>query len=385
MAIKPHGGHLINGFNVSFPYDKLTGEIEISAFSLANLECIASGAYSPLKGFMCKADYEGVLYHMRLQNGLVWTLPVTLPIPIEKQASIHTGSKVKLVYEGSVYGVLEVEEIYEVDKELEAITIFGTKDSNHPGVKRLFEESSIYAGGNVTMVRKPSRIVPYTYYLTPEEMRKAFEEKGWRTIVGFQTRNPIHRAHEYIQKAALEITDGLLIHPLVGETKKDDIPPSIRMKSYEAIVKDYYSEKYTMIAAFPAPMYYAGPREAIFHAIVRKNYGCTHFIVGRDHAGVGNYYGTYDAQLIFNQFSASELGIIPLLFEHSFYCSKCGNIASIKTCPHNDSDRLILSGTKVRNMLANGERPPIEFSRPEVIDTLIQSLQKEDQLGSSEE
>ncbi|MGG3888396.1 sulfate adenylyltransferase [Metabacillus fastidiosus] len=378
MPNSPHGGQLINCFNPNLNLENIQQQIEIDDFSLANLECIANGAFSPLQGFMCKADYENVLYHMRLQNDLVWALPITLSISKEKLQSINKGSKVKLVYDQEVYGVMEIEEIYEIDKKIEAEYIYGTIDSNHPGVAKLYEQSGFNVGGKITMIKRPKRKVAEKYYLDPIDTREGFRKRGWEKIVGFQTRNPIHRAHEYIQKSALETVDGLLIHPLVGETKTDDIPQNIRMNSYEILLEHYYPEKYTMLAAFPAPMRYAGPREAIFHALVRKNYGCTHFIVGRDHAGVGNYYGTYDSQLIFKRFNENELEIIPLFFEHSFYCKKCKAMASLKTCPHDENDRLILSGTKVREMLRNKKRPPMEFSRPEVIDILIKGLSLEE-------
>ncbi|MED1203449.1 sulfate adenylyltransferase [Heyndrickxia acidicola] len=379
MTISPHGGKLINAYDPSYSINPLHASLEIDAFTLANLECIANGAYSPINGFMSKGDYESVLHHMRLENGLVWTLPITLPVPKDRSLSFHTGDTVNLMHDGCIYGVMEIEDLYEADTALEALHIFKTTETDHPGVKRLFEQSNLYAGGMVTMIRLPKREVSDKYFLTPSETRKAFNDKGWKNIVAFQTRNPIHRAHEYIQKSALEIVDGLLIHPLVGQTKQDDIKASTRMKSYEAIIKHYYSDQYTMLAAFPAPMRYAGPREAILHALVRKNYGCTHFVVGRDHAGVGNYYGPYDSQIIFQSFSAQELKIAPLFYEHSFYCKKCAGMASVKTCPHKDSDRIILSGTKVREMLKNGDRPPAEFSRPEVIDVLIEEMRGTDE------
>lgn len=377
-TISPHGGLLINRINPDLNIEGINQEIELDSFTLANLECIANGAFSPLRGFMCKRDYENVLYHMRLDNGLVWTIPITLSVSKAVSENLYNSSKAKLVFDKEVYGTIEVEEIYEVDKNTEAKYVYGTTNSNHPGVAKLYKQSGIYVGGKIMMIKLPKRVVASKYYLEPAETRAEFDARGWKKVVGFQTRNPIHRAHEYIQKAALETVDGLLIHPLVGETKKDDIPQQIRMNSYEVLMENYYPKKHSMLAAFPAPMRYAGPREAVFHAIVRKNYGCTHFIVGRDHAGVGNFYGTYDSQLIFNQFNADELEIIPLFFEHSFYCKKCQSMASLKTCPHEESDRMILSGTKVREMLRNKERPPMEFSRPEVVDTLIKGLSLEE-------
>ena len=374
MTISPHGGQLVYSKDSSILIEPTLPEIEMDAFTLANLECLANGAYSPLKGFMTRKDYLSVLNDFCLDNGLIWTIPVTLPIDKELKTSLSKVGKAKLVFQNNVYGLIDIMDIYEVNSDLEAKLIFGTKDENHPGVSRLYKNSNVYVGGNITMSKHPIRSVAENLYLDPIETRQAFRDKGWSTIVAFQTRNPIHRAHEYIQKTALEIVDGLLIHPLVGHTKQGDIPPSTRIKSYETVLENYYSHKHTMLSVFPAPMHYAGPREAVHHAIVRKNYGCTHFIVGRDHAGVGNYYGTYDAQKIFDLFSKEELEIVPLFFENSFYCAKCGNMATVKTCPHDERERVILSGTKVREMLSKGERPPITFSRQEVINVLLADM-----------
>jgi sulfate adenylyltransferase len=364
--IRPHGGELVDRSDGRPDGVDSLERVTLSSRELSDLGMLASGALSPLEGFMGAEDYERVVEEMRLASGLPWALPVCLAVPAAPR-----GDRVALAGEdGALYGVLDVEEVFDYDKEREAERCFRTTDEAHPGVARLFEQHALYLAGRVTVFARPEPAFP-ELALDPAETRAAFAERGWKRVVGFQTRNPIHRAHEYLTKVALETVDGLLVHPLVGDTKSDDVPAAVRVDCYRALLEGYYPADRVLLAAFPAAMRYAGPREAIWHAICRKNYGCSHFIVGRDHAGVGPYYGPYDAHRIFDNFGEGELGIEPIMFEHAFWCHACEQMATAKTCPHGVDDRVQLSGTRVRELLARGERPPAEFSRPEVADMLI--------------
>ncbi len=383
--IAPHGGKLVNRI-VSMEerellLDKATNydmkKIQLNSREMSDLDMIAVGAMSPLEGFMSKADYDNVLDNMRLFSGLPWSIPIVLSATKDKIEGLKPGKDVALVDQANeVVAVLHLEEIFHHDKRKEALEVYGVDDRKHPGVDYVYKMGDYLLGGKISVINrtKPSDFL--SYRLDPAETRDVFTKKGWKRIVGFQTRNPVHRAHEYIQKSALEIVDAILLHPLVGETKSDDIPADVRIKSYEVLLEKYYPKDRAMLAVFPAAMRYAGPREAIFHALVRKNYGCTHFIVGRDHAGVGNYYGTFDAHYIFDEFDPHEIGITPLFFDHTFYCKSCNGMASYKTCPHDSSNHVILSGTEVRRMLSAGEAPPPTFTRPEVAKVLSEYYQK---------
>jgi len=381
--IPPHGGKLVDRTAPEAEQAELLREVaglpqvELNEREAADLEMLACGAMSPLEGFMTEADYRAVVDTMHLVKGLAWSIPVALSAKTEQHEALKPGCRVTLVAKSNgALAIMAVEDVYRVDHAQEAQSVLRTTDEAHPGVQYLRSLRPTYLGGPITLLRKPNHRDFTRYRLQPKETRVLFSAKGWERVAAFQTRNPIHRAHEYLQKCALELADGLLVHPLVGETKSDDTPAAVRMQCYEVLLENYYPKDRVVLSVFPAAMRYAGPREAIFHALLRKNYGCTHFIVGRDHAGVGSYYGTYDAHHIFAEFAPEEIGITPLFFDHAFFCRKCGSMASTKTCPHPREDHVFLSGTKVREMLAAGELPPPEFTRPEVAQILIESMRK---------
>ncbi|HET6464947.1 MAG TPA: sulfate adenylyltransferase [Nitrospiria bacterium] len=379
--IPAHGGRLISCIVQGAERERLLNKanemkkLPLTRRKLCDLEMLAVGAYSPLEGYMGRKDYERVVTEMHLSNGLPWSIPITFRIDKMAAESIREGQEIALTDERqNILAILHLQEKFEYDKKVAAKAVYRTDSAEHPGVDILYKRGDVLLSGKVSVLRLPETREFLPYRLTPAETRQIFNDRGWKTVVGFQTRNPVHRAHEYIQKCALEIVDGLLLHPLIGETKSDDIPAEVRMRCYEALLEKYYPKDRVVLSVLPAPMRYAGPREAIHHAIVRKNYGCTHFIVGRDHAGVGSFYGSFDAHHIFNEFSPGELGITPLFFDNTFYCKACGSMASVKTCPHDKAEHVSLSGTKVREMLRAGTLPPPEFSRPEVAKILIEAM-----------
>jgi sulfate adenylyltransferase len=380
MSISPHGGKLLpllsKGEDLPQGFNKadIVPHITMTSREVSDLIMLGIGAFSPLKGFMGKEDYEGVLADMHCKDGTFWPVPITLAVTTEQADSIKEGQEVALVDEatGAIMGIMTIEDKFSYNKELEANKVFQTDDKKHPGVKKLYEQGDILLGGPVTVLSEgeyPSRFP--RYYARPQEVRQIFEERGWSKIAAFQVRNPIHRSHEYCTKIALEISDGLFIHPLVGALKADDIPAEVRIRCYEVLLENYYPKDSVLLRVYPMEMRYAGPKEALLHAIIRQNFGCSHLIVGRDHAGVGNYYGPFDAQKIFDTLQPNDLQIEPLNIDWTFYCYKCEGMASLKTCPHRPEDRCLISGTELRRMLSHGEMPPPEFSRPEVLKILI--------------
>lgn len=380
--IEAHGGNLVNRVVEGVERRKLitkakqAPKIKLTKRNLTEMENIATGLYSPLEGFMKQKDYELVVEKMYLSNKIAWTIPIVLDVKKAKAKELSIGEDVALTdHLGEIYGILNLEDKFSYEKKKEARFVYQTTDKNHPGVAKLYQRDEILLGGKIFLLNRIKHKKFNQYRNDPIDVRRYIAEKGWSRIVAFQTRNPIHRAHEYIQKCSLEICDGLLLTPLVGETKSSDVPVEYRIESYEVVMDELYPQNRTALTVFPAAMRYAGPREAIFHALCRKNYGCTHFIVGRDHAGVGDYYGTYEAQEIFNEFKvAKDLGIEPLCFDYAFYCRKCTSMATDKTCPHENKFRVSLSGTRVRGLLRNGEKPPKELTRPKVAEVLLEGM-----------
>ena len=375
---QPHGGVLVNRIATGARKEELEAKAK-TIFNLtvedrygADIEMIAVGAFSPITGFMGKADCESAIENMTLTNGLAWGIPIPLPAG-DQYDNLSEGEEIALLNkEGHVLAIMTIEEKFELDLANFAQKCFGTTEDKHPGVAAINRGGNRYIAGPLEMVNRPVRHddIDAKYFLDPSETRAEFAKRGWNTVVAFQTRNPIHRAHEYLIKCAQEIVDGALIHPIVGETKSDDIPADTRMRCYEALIAGYFNPNNTKLSVLPTAMRYAGPREAINHTLIRKNYGCTHMIIGRDHAGVGTYYGTYDAQVIMDKVGPA-MGMQILKFENTFFCKETNGMASSKTAPVN-ATQVSLSGTKVREMLGNGERPPAEFSRPEVADILIE-------------
>lgn len=383
--VPPHGGRLkpliLEGGELEEEKERARTlpAVRLTSRETSDLIMMASGAFSPLQGFIGSRDYQRVVEDMHMADGMLWPIPITLSAPKEQADKIRTGSEVALVDNESeeLMGSMKVEEKYTYDKRREARLVFRSEDEAHPGVAKIYGQHQILLAGPVKAFSEgPYPQLFGNYYARPSETRKIFEERGWMTVAAFQTRNPIHRSHEYCTKIALEVCDGLLIHPLVGKLKADDVPADIRMKCYEVLLERYYPKDRVVLKVYPMEMRYGGPREAILHAIFRQNYGCSLLIVGRDHAGVSNYYGPFDAQKIFDELDEGELFIKPLKIDWTFWCIECDGMASTKTCPHGKEDRVLISGTKLREMLAKGERPPKEFSRPEVIEILIDYYRK---------
>jgi sulfate adenylyltransferase len=384
MRITPHGGgklvdRFLSGSALQAALDKVKSlpAIQVDGYAAFDIDCIAKGIFSPITGFMNEAQVRSSIDTMHLKPGVPWTIPITLAVSKDQAAKLDVGSEIAIKDDnGDFVAILKLSEKFSVDHREIAEKVYRTTDEAHPGVKYTLSLGDVFLAGDVDVL-KERQVDHQEYNLPPAATRSAFEHKGWKRIVAFQTRNPIHRAHEYLTKCALEMCDGLLIHPLMGTTKSDDIPGDVRMKCYKALIEDYYHPDHTMLSIMPVNMRYAGPKEAIMHAIYRRNYGCTHFIVGRDHAGVGNYYGTYDAHHIFEEFDAPEMGITPIFFDNTFWSNRTQSMASKKTCPGTDADHISLSGTKVRDMLKKGELPPVEFSRPEVARILIEWAQSQ--------
>ncbi|RLE90654.1 MAG: sulfate adenylyltransferase [Thermoprotei archaeon] len=374
MVSRPHGGKLTNRVLRGKRRERLLEEAEelprlnLSFDYAVDVENIARGVFSPLEGFMIQEEYLSVLYSMRLPDDTPWTIPVTLDVDPEEISGIKPGDDIALFYNDEPVALLNVEEIYGWEKKEFAEKVYKTLDINHPGVHKTLNRKELLLGGKIDLLKGvPSNFDKYT--LWPIETRLLFREKGWRSVVGFQTRNAPHMGHEYVQKAALTFVDGLFVNPLVGWKKPGDYRDEVILAAYEVLIEHYYPKNVVVLAVLRTSMRYAGPREAVFHAIMRKNFGCTHFIVGRDHAGVGNYYGPYEAWDIFKEFP--DLGVTPLFVREAFYCKKCGGMVNEKICPHSDMYKVKISGTKIREALRSGVRPPEYMMRPEVADVIM--------------
>ena len=375
--VPPHGGklnpRLVKATEESRRQAELLPQVRLNSKEVSDLIMLAMGAFSPLDGFMTQEDYLGVVRDMEMKNGVLWPIPITLSISSEESQDLKEGQEVALVDDesGEIMGAMTVQEKFTYDKQEEALQVFRTDDVAHPGVKRLHTQGDVYLGGPVRVLSEGRYPEEFPEFARPAETRKIFEERGWSIVAAFQTRNPMHRSHEYLTKIAIEVSDGVFIHPIVGKLKPGDIPAQVRMECYRVLLENYFLQDRVVLKVYPMEMRYGGPKEAVLHAIIRQNFGCSHMIIGRDHAGVGKYYGAFDAQHIFDELKPGALHIEPLKLDWTFWCYKCDEMASLKTCPHEAEDRCLISGTELRKMLSNGEKPPAEFSRPEVLDILI--------------
>jgi len=367
---KPHGGKLIDRHIKKAPSEIADlPKFEINTNLAEDIENISEGVFSPLEGFLCKNDLENVLQEKRLGDDTPWTIPILLDFDKKEIKDLKKGDSILLTNaETGLLSILDIDEIYTFDKKTLAQSVYGTQDTSHPGVANVHNMKQLLLGGKITLLESKTREFD-EYNLTPKETRFLFKEKGWKEIVAFQTRNPPHIGHEYVQKTALTFVDGIFINPIIGKKKKGDFTDNVILASYETLMKHYYLKERAVMSILRTSMKYAGPREAIHHAIMRKNYGCTHFIVGRDHAGVGNYYGPYEAHAIFQEFP--DLGITPVFFKSFFRCTKCDAVVNEKICPHDEKYHINFSGKKIRELLTSGQIPPEDMMRKEVSETIL--------------
>ena len=378
--VNPHGGGALkplllegNALAAELTHAKSLPQVTVSSREVGDIIMLGIGGFTPLNGFMTQADWQGVCDDMKMANGLFWPIPITLSTTAEAASGLKTGQEIALVdgENGEIVATMAVTEKYTIDKAHECMMVFKTTDAEHPGVKMVMDQGDVNLAGPVKVLSQGRFPIDFAdTYMTPAETRQLFNEKGWSSVVAFQTRNPLHRSHEYLVKIAIEICDGVMIHSLLGKLKAGDIPSDVRVKAINALVENHFVKDTVIQSGYPLDMRYAGPREALLHALFRQNYGCSHLIVGRDHAGVGDYYGPFDAHHIFDEIPADALETKPLKIDWTFYCYKCGGMASMKTCPHEGSDRLLLSGSKLRKLLSEGGEVPAEFSRPEVLAIL---------------